>query len=160
MGGLRARDVFPACPAHKPFSYTPLRAYQRDSLFVLKLEKRIMPTPTDTSDRPARAIRHDGWTAERQRVFFETLAAGHPVAWACVRAGLSRQAAYKARRRDAGFAREWRAALLSARHAEEAAFLRGLPASLRGAVFDTLAPCELHGAPFLPMDSVIPVKPV
>ena len=47
------------------------------------------------------SVRHDGWTPQRKRLFFETLGAGHTDAWACARVGLSRQAAYKARRREA-----------------------------------------------------------
>ena len=81
-----------------------------------------MPCHIDTPVRPVRAPRHDGWTPERTRLFFETLAAGHSVVRACARAGLSRRSAYKARRRDPGFAHQWQAAQQSARR--HAAFSR------------------------------------
>jgi len=87
-----------------------------------------MTIPPDTA---VHAVRHDGWTTWRRRVFFEALAARLPVLLACARAGLSRQAAYGARRRDPGFAREWRQAQDSARRAHERAFLESLPDSLR-----------------------------
>jgi len=120
-----------------------------------------MPAPTDTLARPVRpdrAPRHDGWTRSRKRLFFETLAAGHSVAWACVRAGLSRQAAYKARRRDPAFARQWQAAQESARRAAEQAFLDGLPENLLRALSETATPGQLREARFLPLDTVRFVK--
>ena len=120
-----------------------------------------MTTPTDTHPcpaHPARAPRHDGWTERRKRLFFETLAAGHSVAWACVRAGLSRQAAYKARRRDPAFARQWQAAQESARRAAEQAFFDGLPENLLRALSETATPGQLREARFLPLDTVRFVK--
>ena len=90
----------------------------------------------DTPVRPVRAPRHDGWTPERTRLFFEALAAGGSVAWACARAGLSRQAAYKARRRDPGFAQQWQAAQQSALRAATEAFFASLPENLRQAMLE------------------------
>jgi hypothetical protein len=55
--------------------------------------------------------RRDGWTAERRAVFLESLCERADVARACARAGLSRQAAYKLRRRDPVFALAWNVAL-------------------------------------------------
>lgn len=121
-----------------------------------------MPDHPDTPATGAtvRATRHDGWTPERQRLFFETLAAGHSVLRACARVGLSRQAAYKARRRDPAFAREWYAAQQRARLADEAAFLEMLPERLRRAMLAVSAQCELRGAPADPAYSVRLVNPL
>lgn len=83
---------------------------------------------------PPSAPRHNGWTAARRRLFCRTLAAGGSVSLACARVGLSREAAYKARRRDAAFARAWQRAQAEARAAARRAFLAGLPAPLRAAL--------------------------
>lgn len=66
------------------------------------------PTPT---------ARHDGWTPERQRGFCETLAECGRVEQAALSVGMTREGAYKLRRRAAGraFAIAWDAALLLAR---------------------------------------------
>lgn len=61
------------------------------------------------------AIRHDGWTPERRTQFLHELAASGNVRSACSHVGLSAEAAYKLRRRDALFARGWAAALVLAR---------------------------------------------
>jgi hypothetical protein len=82
-----------------------------DSPFVLMQEKRIMDTP-GTAER---APRHDGWTPERKTRFLDHLAARGNVRLACARVGLSPEAAYCLRRRDARFARGWAAALVLAR---------------------------------------------
>jgi hypothetical protein len=71
----------------------------------------------DQSDTPTAAFRHDGWTPERKALFLETLAATGNVRAACKRVGLSREAAYRLRRREALFMRGWDAALLRARDA-------------------------------------------
>jgi hypothetical protein len=71
----------------------------------------------DQPDITTPACRHDGWTAERKVVFLEHLAARGNVRAACARAQMSREAAYKLRRRDGLFARGWDAALLLAREA-------------------------------------------
>ena len=67
----------------------------------------------DLSNTPA--TRHDGWTAARKAQFLESLAHDGNVRAACARVGLSREAAYRLRRRDALFARAWAAAQLQAR---------------------------------------------
>ncbi len=54
---------------------------------------------TDTS-KPARRIRHDGWTEERAARFLAARAEGATVGAAAAQAGLSRAAAYKARGRN------------------------------------------------------------
>jgi len=63
------------------------------------------------------AVRHDGWTPERRTQFLDHLAHAGSVRAACARVGLSREAAYRLRRRDALFARTWDAALVLARAA-------------------------------------------
>lgn len=74
----------------------------------------------DTPTPPApRAVRHDGWTPERRARFLDCLAAGGNVQRACRAAGLSPEAAYRLKRREALFARAWAAALVLAREATE-----------------------------------------
>lgn len=70
---------------------------------------------------PARAVRHDGWTLERQRAFIETLAQTGSVAAAARRVGLSTTAAYSFRRRNEGkpFDCAWTVALAHALQALE-----------------------------------------
>lgn len=73
-------------------------------------------TFTDTTKR----ANHTILTAERQADFLASLQLYGNVRFACRAASVSPQTAYRARRRLAGFARGWDAALLSARaHAEE-----------------------------------------
>lgn len=68
--------------------------------------------------RPA-ALPHSAFTPERRIRFLDALAGNGNVRGACEATGISPQAAYKARRRDARFAAGWDAALLLAReHAE------------------------------------------
>jgi len=63
------------------------------------------------------AIRCDGWTPDRQVRFLDHLSADGNVRAACARVGMSREAAYRRRRREPLFARAWDAALLRAREA-------------------------------------------
>ena len=58
-----------------------------------------------------------GWTRERMAQFLDYLSETGNVAAACKRVGLSREAAYRQRRRDADFARGWAAALVLAHDA-------------------------------------------
>lgn len=69
----------------------------------------------DTATTAARAPRHDGWTPERKTRFLDSLAIKGNVGLACAQAGLSREAAYRLRRREPMFARAWKAALAQAR---------------------------------------------
>jgi hypothetical protein len=55
--------------------------------------------------------RCDGWTPERRAAFLECLCETPDITRACALVGLSRQAAYKLRRRDAVFALAWDVAL-------------------------------------------------
>nr|WP_166179875.1 hypothetical protein [Altererythrobacter segetis] len=56
-----------------------------------------------------------GWTPARKAQFLDHLAHDGAVRTACGRVGMSREAAYHLRRRDAAFARAWDAALVIAR---------------------------------------------
>jgi hypothetical protein len=88
-------------------------------------------------------VRRDGWTVGRRQRFLELLAAGLDVRRACAAVGLSRQAAYALRRRDATFAQAWDGALRSARVAEQEAFLAMLPERLRRTMSEMSGGCKL-----------------
>ena len=66
-----------------------------------------------TTENPA--IRRDGWSPELKVKFLDHLAAKGTVGSACSLVGMSREAAYRLRRRDTLFARGWDAALVLAR---------------------------------------------
>ena len=101
---------------------------------------------TPRSPQSPRTPRRDGWTLARRAQFLEHLAAGLDVKRACARLGLSREGAYRLRRRDAAFARAWDAALAERRAAETRAFLARLPEALRRTVSDLSTACELPRA--------------
>ena len=107
-----------------------------------------------------RPIRRDGWTAERRQRFLEWLAAGHDVSRACAGVGMSREGAYRLRRRDPAFALAWDDALRSARAAEAEAWLAMLPERLRRAMSELSGGCELHRAGTPARDNVRVVRPV
>lgn len=69
----------------------------------------------DQADIATATCRHDGWTPERKALFLDHLASRGNVRAACASVGMSREAAYKMRRRDGVFGRSWDAALLLAR---------------------------------------------
>jgi hypothetical protein len=92
----------------------------------------------------ARTFRHDGWTPARRAMFLECLAATANVQHACAVVGLSRQAAYRLRRRDPEFAAAWRDALRKARDAAARAFLEMLPESILRTLSDSSTPCNLQ----------------
>src|SRR6478735_580550 len=64
---------------------------------------------------PDPAIRRRGWSPERKLRFLDRLAQCGNVRAACGAVGMTREAAYLLRRRDALFARGWSAALVLAR---------------------------------------------
>lgn len=66
---------------------------------------------SDTLNPPTSTVRHDGWTPRRKALFLDHLANHGDVRAACRAAGMSREAAYRLRRRDAVFARAWAAGL-------------------------------------------------
>jgi hypothetical protein len=70
-----------------------------------------LPSPEDFTEIVA------GWTGEKKAVFLDHLAQNGNVRGACARVGMSREAAYRLRRRDADFARGWGAAMVLANHA-------------------------------------------
>jgi hypothetical protein len=69
--------------------------------------------PQPQNPRPRPSVRHDGWTAAKQRSFCETLAECGQVERAAQAVGMSRESAYRLRRREGGraFALAWDAAL-------------------------------------------------
>lgn len=69
----------------------------------------------DLSNTPVATVRHNGWTPARRTQFLERLAHDGNVSAACARVGLSREAAYRLRRREPLFARAWAAAQLQGR---------------------------------------------
>lgn len=86
-----------------------------------------------------------GWTAARRRAFLDHLAQHCNVAAACRAVGMDSSSAYHLRRRDAGFAAQWREALEINYERLEAALLRYSIDSLgseRDLVEDSEAPGE------------------
>jgi hypothetical protein len=75
----------------------------------------LIPAPALSETAPA--VRHDGWTPARKALFLDHLANHGDVRAACRAVGLSREAAYRLRRRDAVFGRAWAAALVLASEA-------------------------------------------
>jgi hypothetical protein len=88
-------------------------------------------------------VRHDGWTPERRSQFLAFLAAGIDVSSACRGVGLSREAAYRLRRRDPAFALVWEDALRSARKTAEQAWLAMLPQRLLRTMSELSGECKL-----------------
>jgi len=74
-----------------------------------------LPEPAPPERIPTTPIRprHDGWTAERQRIFLTALAETGTVSTACEEAGITPRSAYRLRAdpRGADFAKAWDAAL-------------------------------------------------
>src|SRR5688572_28853922 len=73
------------------------------------------------------APRRDGWTPDRVIEFLECLCEKGDVRGACARVGLSRQSAYKLRRRDPLFAAAWQVALQVAHDAKVERMMAALP---------------------------------
>lgn len=72
---------------------------------------------TDLTETPDAQPIVRGWTRERKTTFLDHLALKGNVRAACKRVGLSREAAYRLRRRDPLFARGWTAAMVKAHDA-------------------------------------------
>ena len=83
------------------------------------------------------AARRDGWTPERLIEFLECLCEKGNVRQACARVGLSRQAAYKLRRRDPLVAAAWEVALQVAHDAKVSRMMAALPKSYLRTLSDT-----------------------
>lgn len=91
---------------------------------------RDIGLPGEADGPPLPPVRHDGWTPERKVHFLGRLADEGNVRAACAAVGLSPEAAYRLRRRDALFAEAWAAALVAARaHAEQILATRALHGS-------------------------------
>jgi hypothetical protein len=116
--------------------------------------------PASPTPLPARAVRRDGWTPSRRQDFLAALAAGCDVCRASARVGLSREGAYRLRRRDPEFAQAWRKARQDARQAADEAFLAMLPDHLRRTMSELSAKCELRGAGHPALDPVTIVNRV
>lgn len=81
----------------------------------------------DATRADGKVTRHDGFTAERKRLFLAALRCGETVLAACARVGVSNRTAYNHRRRDPGFARDWTlAARMSGLPLELEAFQRAM----------------------------------
>ena len=93
-----------------------------------------------------RPVRRDGWTTERRRRFLACLAGGTDVRAACTDVSLSREGAYKLRRRDPAFAGEWDAATRTARAVAHEAFVAMLPERLLRTMSELSGGCELPQA--------------
>ena len=84
------------------------------------------PRPSGSNPKPYRP-RHDGWTAERQRLFIEALTRTGCVRDACRAARISSTSAYRTRRRIPEFSASWDLALRRARTPlEEVAWKRAV----------------------------------
>jgi hypothetical protein len=75
----------------------------------------LVPLHPETAFSETRALRHDGWTPERKRVFLERFAQCGIFVEACEAAGMSARAAYNLRDRDPLFAAGLEAAGVKAR---------------------------------------------
>lgn len=76
-----------------------------------------------TQDSPRRPIRGDGWTLDRQLVFLDVLGRTRSITRAARAVGMSREGAYRLRRRPGAalFAAAWDRALAAGRPAPAAA---------------------------------------
>ncbi|MEL1250666.1 hypothetical protein [Aurantiacibacter gilvus] len=89
-------------------------------LQAAQLDPGDFPDPDDPGTYRSAARRQVALTPARMADFLESLQVLGNVSIACRRAGVARQTAYRARRRSAGFARAWDAALVAARTVAEA----------------------------------------
>ena len=111
-------DASPDIPTQTESVPSELASHEPSPSELAPPEQPAPPaSPPEPATDAAPAPRHDGWTPERQRRFLETLAAFGTVSRACEETGLSREAAYGFRHRNAGaaFALGWEAAILIAR---------------------------------------------
>jgi hypothetical protein len=124
---------------------------------------RRKPPPAESP--PARGasprqIRSDGWTGVRQLVFLQALAGTRKVSAAAAAAGMSRESAYRLRRRPEGalLALLWdrtlaqptpqaRLAAAAKSHIEEGALLRHLSGAMRRAARQGHKNAEDHPRP-------------
>lgn len=88
-----------------------------DAAEAAKAQAEAAVAHTPSTDAIGRTLRHDGWTPDRQRTFFDAVAEGLSTEQACRIADMSPSSAYSFRKRAAGqaFALGWRAAQLLGR---------------------------------------------
>jgi hypothetical protein len=103
-------------------------------------------------------FRRDGWTPARQLRFLDTLARTRSVTRAAAAAGMSRESAYRFRKRDPDglFAAAWDRVLATAAPPARKGHRRGKPSAWRQAVKDagfaafSTKGHEMHEPPFSP----------
>lgn len=89
--------------------------------------------------------RSNGWTKERRELFLDQLAATAHVGEAAEAVGMTVTGAYALRRRDDGFADQWRAALLCGYDRIEAAMIRKALGMSHEPVVDSAATGNVPG---------------
>jgi hypothetical protein len=75
----------------------------------------LNPSEPENAFTHTRALRHDGWTPARKRLFLERFAECGIIVEACEAAGMSARSAYNLRDRDPLFAAGWDAASVKSR---------------------------------------------
>ena len=122
---------------------------------------RRKPPPTESPRAPGpRQIRSDGWTGVRQLLFLQALAGTRRIGAAAAAAGMSRESAYRLRRRPEGalFALLWdrtltqptpqaRLAPAAESHIEDGLLLRHLSRALRRGALQGHENAEGHARP-------------
>ena len=103
-------DLLPASPPALTPTLTPTPAPAADPADSSSAQP-LAPTPLDGVALPESRNRLAGWSAERQRVFLETLAETGSVHLASSAARLSARSAYRLRTRSPAFAAAWDSAL-------------------------------------------------
>lgn len=99
-----------------PAVFEPLLETPANGCFHLPaIVDPLEPAEPDTAFVRTRALRHDGWTPAKQRLFLERFAECGVITEACRGVGLSARSAYNLRDRDPFFAAGWEAATIKAR---------------------------------------------
>ncbi|HEX2764426.1 MAG TPA: hypothetical protein VHM92_11390 [Allosphingosinicella sp.] len=112
-------DVFPAAPPTRSEpGHWPRE--QREEPASARAAGRVASPSDDgqaalTAHSQTRALRHDGWTPEKKRLFLERFGECGVIVEACDAVGMSAKAAYNLRERDPLFAAGWEAATAIAR---------------------------------------------
>jgi hypothetical protein len=119
MEHIRNSSVAAAIDAPADYA-TPADAARPAACLSNRLDPGLLGSALDAGRdvRPGRAARSDGWTPDRIRIFLETLAECGVVEDAARAAGMSKQTAYRLRKRAAGraFHVAWNAAEQLARN--------------------------------------------
>lgn len=112
------------------------------------------PPPRDAYEPAHLKPRHDGWTAQRQRIFLTVLAETGSISMACIQAGVSSRSAYRLRAhpKGAAFAQAWDMALkLATARLTALAYER----ATRGTVKETWVEGELKTSTRAPSDKLL-----